>query len=317
MKQDDFTTKMGDKLNFTFDGLDGIRKQGLADLKTFQGVKRNALKKERRRLSEKFGDQHQRVKALDLKIQYSGEMEKDLEVLITEANIQVDTVDKDTWKVHGKVVDENRKGIKNLSVGLYNSKGKWQRELGYGCTDEKGYFSITYSPGNKGIAQETRLFLYVSDKNHKVLYRESEPLFFTPGAIDYRAISLSVAGEEVCTPPEPGHEEPMMPPDQWIVKGWVTDESGKGMKELTVSLFDKDLLFDDYLGTGFTDEQGAFMFVYTTEGFKDLFESKPDIYLKVLDKTGKTIYTSKKAVQCNVGRFEVFNIKIERKSKKG
>jgi hypothetical protein len=103
----------------------------------------------------------------------------------------------------------------------------------------------------------------------------------------------------------------LTPPGQWVVKGVITGENGKGMAGVTVSLYDKDLLFDDYLGTRITDENGNFEFAYQEEGFKDLLEKKPDIYLKVLDKKGKPIFSSKKAVKCGAGRIEVFNIKIE------
>lgn len=115
---------------------------------------------------------------------------------------------------------------------------------------------------------------------------------------------------------EKSSDDTQLPADQWVVKGKVSDENGKGMAGVTVSLYDKDLLFDDYLGTVITDKQGNFQFLYREEGFKDLLESNPDIYVKVFDKDGNTIYSSKKSVRCNVGRTEVFNIKIKSKTKK-
>lgn len=210
MKQEDFTRKMGDKLNFTFDGLDGMRKEGLEDLKTFHMVKKNALKKEHKRLSEKLGDHHHRVEAIDSKIRYTDEMEKDLDVLITEANIKVELVDENTWKVHGKVIDKDRKGIKNLTAALYDEEGKWQKEMEYGCTNDQGYFSITYSIGQKvqqEVAPDKKLFLYILDKNRNILYKDSEPLFVSPGEIDYRVIYISDESK-ICTPPESEQRKP-------------------------------------------------------------------------------------------------------------
>ncbi len=321
MKKEDFTRNMEDKLDFTFNGVDGIRREGLEDLKAFHRIKENALKKESKRLAEKLGTGHPRVKEINAKIRYTGEMIKDMDVLITEVNIEVEPVDKDTWKVHGKVVDKDKKGIEGLTVGLFNEKGKWQKEIEYDCTGSSGYFSITYSPGEKEtkkVSSKTKLFLHVSDEKNNVLFREKKPLFVSPGEIDYRFISIAREGG-VCPPPEFGPEDTqiMTTPDQWVVKGWVTDESGKGMGGYTVSLFDKDMVFDDYLGTTKTGPDGAFMLIYKTEGFQDLLEKNPDLYLKVYDKSGKTIYQSEKAVKCNVGHLEFFNIKIESKSKKG
>jgi hypothetical protein len=44
------------------------------------------------------------------------------------------------------------------------------------------------------------------------------------------------------------------------------------------------------------------------------FERKPDIYLKVLDKTGKTLYSSRKAVCSEAGREEKVDITIKMKA---
>ena len=70
-------------------------------------------------------------------------------------------------------------------------------------------------------------------------------------------------------------------------QGRVAEKNGQGLEGLLVSLYDKDLLFDDRLGETLTDASGDFTLVYRTEDFRDLFESKPDIFLKVSDKDGK------------------------------
>ena len=97
------------------------------------------------------------------------------------------------------------------------------------------------------------------------------------------------------------------------MRGKVVDVKGQGMSGLTVSLYDKDLLFDDVLGTTITGKNGDFEIIYRIDAFQGLFEKKPDIYLKVLDAKGKTLYTSRKAVRCEAGREEFFNIKIKQK----
>ncbi len=320
MKIEKTTEKIPVKLNFAFDQMDILRREGLEDLKTFHLVKRKALEKERTRLTEKFGPDHQRVKDFEAKIQYNRDMMKDLDVVITEANIEVGAVDADTWKIHGRVFDSNRKGISDLTLGLYNEKGKWLKSMGFGCTDSRGYFFIDYSPKAekmKPAASTEKLFLYVLNKDRQVLYKDSDSLFVTPGKIDYRAICLADESQ-VCTPPEPDKQEPAPPPATWVVKGRVVDKEGKGMAGLTVSLFDKDLLFDDYLGTRKTNDNGDFDFIYRREGFKDLFEKIPGIYLKVLDKDGKMLYTSKKPVKATPGEVKVFNIQIDTsKTRKG
>ena len=313
MKIEKTNEKIPGKLNFALDQIDILRREGLEDLKTFHLVKRKALEKERTRLAEKFGPDHQRVKDIETKIQYNRDMMKDLDVMITEANIEVGTVDADTWKIHGKVFDADRKGISGLTVGLYNENGKWMEQMGYGCTDSRGYFFIDYSPKAKQmkpVDSTEKLFLYVLDQNRQVLYKDSNPLYVTPGKIDYRAICLDDESK-VCTPPEPGEQEPGPPPATWEVKGKITDENDNSIKDLTVSLYDKENRFDNILGTTVTGEDGTFIFTYPTGKLQDLIKANPDIYLKVLVKKGKPIYSSEKAVKCEPGRIEVFNIKIE------
>ena len=99
--------------------------------------------------------------------------------------------------------------------------------------------------------------------------------------------------------------------DKWTVYGSVTYMSnGEGIGGLSVRLYDKDLLFDDWLGTTQTDSSGCFKIVYEQRAFGDLFESKPDLYLKVTDNKGRILYNSKDAVRFDAGREEVFEIQI-------
>ena len=113
--------------------------------------------------------------------------------------------------------------------------------------------------------------------------------------------------------PEPDEGAPTETPDTWIVQGAVTDEKGVGIERLIVSLYDKDWLFDDILGTTTTDRSGYFRIMYRTKAFRDLFEERPDLYLKVTDDQGNERFTSKEAVRVEAGRVETFHVTIERK----
>jgi hypothetical protein len=101
--------------------------------------------------------------------------------------------------------------------------------------------------------------------------------------------------------------------DIWTVQGEITDEKGIGIGGLIVSLYDKDLLFDDVLGTITTDWRGRFRIMYRAEAFRDLFEQQPDLYLKVIDDQGSERYSSKEAVRLEGGRVETFNVTVARK----
>lgn len=301
------------KIDTSLNEVDNLRLDGLQRLKLMQDVKNRALVKEHQRLAEKLGLEHPRVKTIAARISYQEMLGKDLEREISKAQIQVPTLAADSWMVHGLVLDKADRGQSGMTVGLYDEKGKWRRELGYSCTDAHGYFALVYHP-EVAIAQHAfesmQLFLHVSDQHAKLLYKDPEPLSPKIGQIDYRVIHLT---GEVCTPPPSGTEEPAQSPDTWVVKGRVTDEQGQGVKGLTINVYDMDLIFDDRLGTTTTDAEGHFVLAYRTRDFRDLIEARPDLYLKVLDRGGNKLYTSK-PVRFETGRVEEFAIKISRRT---
>jgi hypothetical protein len=102
-------------------------------------------------------------------------------------------------------------------------------------------------------------------------------------------------------------------PDAWVARGRVTDEMGQGIEGLVVSLYDRDLHFDDRLGTTCTDTNGDFAIAYRSEDFQDLFEASPDLYIKVMDRQGNLLYSSENTVRCEAGQVEVFNITISKR----
>jgi hypothetical protein len=333
MTQEELLKKTIENVDFTFNQLDTQRRTGLLELKTFQQAKRNGLEKEKVRLTEKLGPDHPKVTATDAKIRDIDNRAKDLEVLITEANIEVQPIDENTWMVHGKVFDKDRNGIAGLTVALYDENGVWQREIGFRCTGKQGYFAITSTTGLKtqtAASPDKKLFLYISDQNHKILYKDTASLVAKPGQIDYRSIYISDESKE-CTPPEPGEEKPgpgqeqeQKPPgqeetapqaekDQWIVEGKIKDEKNQPVEGVTVSLYDTRHKFDKRLGTMVTDKNGKFTFTYKGEDFKALLEAKADIYLKVTDESGKEVYTSPAAIRCEPGHVDVFDIRLPSK----
>ncbi len=99
-------------------------------------------------------------------------------------------------------------------------------------------------------------------------------------------------------------------PGEWLVWGKVSGTDGVGIPNLRVNVYDKDLLFDDKLGETITDSDGEFYVRYHESNFKDLFESQPDIYVKVINKKGRILYTSERVVRWRSGRVEYFDIEI-------
>lgn len=92
-----------------------------------------------------------------------------------------------------------------------------------------------------------------------------------------------------------------------VVRQEGTRESIPG---LLVQAIDKDLFFDDRLGTATTDGDGRFEISYDAEDFRDFFESKPDIYLKVTDSDGAELFTTEDRVRYEADDTEEFLIEL-------
>lgn len=93
----------------------------------------------------------------------------------------------------------------------------------------------------------------------------------------------------------------------------VEEESGKPLAGLQIRAFDKDLVFDDKLGTAVTDAAGAFRINFSSLDFSLLADTEtvPDVYIRVFDAAGKKLlYTSEKAIRKQLEVEERFDIKI-------
>jgi len=88
-------------------------------------------------------------------------------------------------------------------------------------------------------------------------------------------------------------------------------ETGRPLANLVVRAFDRDLLFDDKLGYTNTDDDGCFEIRFGMARFRDLFESKPDIYLRIFDQDGiRLIHETTDAIRWNASKNEQYQIQI-------
>jgi hypothetical protein len=287
-------------------GADKLRADQLEQLTVARQAKDTGLRREHARLTKKLGPDHPRVAAIAGRLNVNAGMKRDLTLESARARTEVPKLDETSWALLGFVRDKDLNGLPDLTVALYDGKGKWVEQLGYACTREDGHFRLEVRTLGQVAGP---VFAHVLTAQSAHLY--ADPVALTPegGKIDYREIILSKSGQP-CPPPGGPSRGPAAAPDAWIVRGRVTDRAGKGLSGLTVSVYDKDLLFDDRLGETETDAEGNYQVTYRTEDFRDLIEKKPDIYVKVMDQKGKTVYTSKTAVRYEAGRVEVVDVEI-------
>ncbi len=104
---------------------------------------------------------------------------------------------------------------------------------------------------------------------------------------------------------------------QWqrfLVKGTLREkETGRPLPGLVVSAFDKDLVKDDFLGTAETDEEGRFEIRFMDVDFKDLLESRPDLFLRVfLPGASDPVLDTSFEVRRNASNEEIYEIEISR-----
>lgn len=91
-------------------------------------------------------------------------------------------------------------------------------------------------------------------------------------------------------------------------------ESGRGVSGLIVSAYDKDLLFDDLLGTTVTDDEGYFELSYTERDFRELFKKEPDIYLSVYAPPWRLLVKPAEPVRWKASAHEDFQLEIDRET---
>ncbi|HEX6098810.1 MAG TPA: C25 family cysteine peptidase [Thermoanaerobaculia bacterium] len=101
---------------------------------------------------------------------------------------------------------------------------------------------------------------------------------------------------------------------QFRISGRVVDrQTGGGVSGVMVRAYDKDLLFDDLLGTATTGADGAFELRYSESDFRELFERRPDVYLSLYESPGKFLLHTKDAIRWNAGTDETFEVQIDRR----
>ena len=97
-----------------------------------------------------------------------------------------------------------------------------------------------------------------------------------------------------------------------VVGTVVEEESGRPLEGLVVRAFDKDILFDDKLGSVSTNAKGEFEISYTETQFRDFNETQPDLYLKVFDAGGKKLLLSTKKEVRQAEVLERYELRIPR-----
>ena len=79
-------------------------------------------------------------------------------------------------------------------------------------------------------------------------------------------------------------------------------ETGEPVQEILVSVRDLGFLFDDRLGSVFTDEFGHYEISYSQADFPDFFEARPDTYIVVKASDGTVHFPSEEHALLEAGK---------------
>ena len=89
------------------------------------------------------------------------------------------------------------------------------------------------------------------------------------------------------------------------------EETGRPLANLIVRAFDRDLIRDDKVGYATTDEDGRFEIRFNREAFRDVRESRPDLYLRVYDRSGiREIHQTTDVIRWNASSREHYRLRI-------
>ena len=111
---------------------------------------------------------------------------------------------------------------------------------------------------------------------------------------------------------------PKFLPIPWIqwkrfrIEGFVRFEGdGAPCQGVRVCAFDKDVVYDDFLGECVTDAKGRFEIDFTDADFKDIGEARPDIYLSVFRPgANEPVADTRGEIRHNAERHEFFELSI-------
>ncbi len=93
----------------------------------------------------------------------------------------------------------------------------------------------------------------------------------------------------------------------------LADDNEQPLPNLEVRAFDRDVVFDDPLGSARTDERGEFEIHFTEAAFRDAVETRPDLYLRVFDARGDLeLENTRPHVRRNARVEERFTLRIPR-----
>ncbi len=292
----------------------------LQQVRDVQVVMGSLLQHEAKRLEKKLGRENGRVQQVQASVKQNQAITTNLEVELEIAKIRVPEINPEDSLIHGRIVDENRRGFSGLVVSLADAQGNIIHALGKAQTQDSGYYALPIKAEMLNeLAESIRkgIFVVVCNSKGELIYRQKDPVMLVGGerilieiVLNRSDLSPVGGGKQ---PPEtepPKDDQIPSPREAWVVRGQVIDEKGQGIPGLMVSALDRDRRYDDKLGSALTNRKGEFRITYRIQDFREGVEPGPDLYITIIDIDGNLLYSSIDIIRQNASRDEVYEIRL-------
>lgn len=129
-------------LKATYQMLEEENLNSLLEIRELQILEQALFQHEAERLKREFGEDHPRTLEIMSRLRQNQELIDKIEVSLEMALIRVPEAKENEAIIHGRVTDENLRGIRGLVVYLENAKWDILREMREPETSAQGYYSF-------------------------------------------------------------------------------------------------------------------------------------------------------------------------------
>ena len=159
----------------------------------------------------------------------------------------------------------------------------------FAVTNPQGYYALTLEQKQINALKKQKLYLAVSTKEQKIIYRGTEAFTVAPGVIEHRDLIVDQRGEQK---PPPGDDNSAV---EYVIQGKVSDTRNQPLPRLRVRAVDLDFTGENPLGKeAVTGSDGTYRIVFRAEDF--IIEGKEttgaDIIIYLYNEMGEQIYKS-------------------------
>ena len=188
--------------------LEAFNEAGSANINTLQQVRDaqvvigSLLQHETKRLEGKLGKDNLRVQQVKASLKRNQTIARDLEVELEIAKIRVPEVDPKDSLIHGRIVDENRRGWRGLAVYLADVQGNIIHALGKAQTDASGYYALPIKAETlKQVAESIKdgVLVVVYNSKGELIYRHKNPVMLVGG--DRNLVEIVLKRSDLKPPP--------------------------------------------------------------------------------------------------------------------